>query len=83
MQVKSIHFLPHIPGVPVYEMYNGDIRIPMPNKGTGQTLFLTFDEAKTGLVDKSDKNIKFLMASFADAKKSIIESNAKTLKIID
>jgi hypothetical protein len=28
MKVKAIHFVPSVPGLPVYEMENGDIRMP-------------------------------------------------------
>lgn len=62
MQVKSIHFIETIPGQPIYEMSNGDIRIPFP---TGHAIvWLSFDEAVKSILDKSEANMKILMDQF-------------------
>lgn len=54
MQVKKTHFIETVPGKPVYEMNNGDIRMPFPNGA--DTLWLTEEEVLKSLVKKTPES---------------------------
>lgn len=79
MQVKRIHFIETIPGQPVYEMEDNDIRIPFP---TGNAiLWLNYDEAAKAIVDKSDANMKILRDQFYGIKQQIGGKKVHTITI--
>lgn len=77
MQVKKIHFIDTVPGLPVYEMEDGEIRIPFPN-GT-KTVWITEKEALFTIVKKTPANEKAITEMFKFTREQI-EINTKILK---
>ena len=79
MQVKKIHFIETVPGLPVYEMEDGEVRMPFPN-GT-KTVWITETEALFTLVKKSPENEKGLKEMFKYTREQL-ELNTDILKAV-
>lgn len=68
-KVKNIHFLDNVPGQPIYEMENGDIRLPFPSKDG--VMHMNEQEALTHMVKNTPENKESVIFMFAQAKKMI------------
>lgn len=80
MRVLFTFFLNQFPHLPVYEMSNGDIRIPFVNPKTGAVYYMLESEFTKGVSD--NEQLKSMRKPFSDAKLEIAQlKSAKTNKV--
>jgi hypothetical protein len=79
MQVKKIHFIETVPGKPVYEMKNGDIRLPFPDGTINDVLWLTEAEVLISLTQKTPENEQGIKNLFKLTRERI-DLNPKIIK---
>lgn len=79
MKVKAIFFVECVPGQPVYQMDNGDIRIPFPDGRTKAMLWITEEEAIKSLTVKNASSTKFIEDQFSAARKVVRQAKIRTL----
>lgn len=70
MKVKNTHFLQSAPFQPIYEMENGDIRLPFKNSEDGSFGWFTSEEALRMFV-KTREQKEHILALFNDVKTRI------------
>lgn len=69
MRVIHVYFLDQFPHMPVYEMKNGEIRLPFVNSKTGLTWYMTEAEFTKGVSDHN--RLMDMRKPFTQAKEEI------------
>lgn len=86
-KVKAIWFLPGIPGQPIYEMENGEVRIPYPHNKAGMMIWCNEEEALKAVVSTNIKqdseHKKFIRKQFVDIRSEIGGMKKKELKAVN
>jgi hypothetical protein len=67
MLVKSTHFIPNVPGAPVYELMDGTIMLPFVQKNGG-FLYYSEDQVRKNC---AKKDLATALAPFEAARKQI------------
>jgi hypothetical protein len=66
-----------VPGFPIYEMMNGDLRLPFPNGATKEMLYLTEAEVLKSSSKREPKDLSNISVIFSNVKKQILNLETK------
>ena len=81
MRVKNTYFVELCPGLPVYEMENGDFRLPFPNFETKQMIYCTENEMLKGITDPTPERIENVKVIFQNIRLAVCKSVAPEMLI--
>lgn len=71
MTVRKVHFVETVPGFPIYEMENGDLRLPFPNPANKQMMWWRESDCMAALVKPKQEDIEAIKMIFKSVRDSI------------